>query len=196
MWPSIEAGRTEVNRLLIDEHPDGDIWVASYSQGAIVWALDYMLDMLPKGAPLHHRLGDVKKVVTWGNPCREKGVANGNSFAGWKDLGLNSRGIMSDEHRMKDTPDWWMDFAHEGDLYVDSPDDTQGEWLTTVCMIVMGHYWFESIVEQVQRTVSEPFDEIYAAIEAIVSAGMFFVINRTGPHLDYDIGPAIDYLRS
>ena len=199
MWPSIQTGRNEAIRLLTEEHPAGDIRIAAYSQGAVIASLLWQEDILPAGGVLHHRLDDVKQVVTWGNPCREKGVANGNKLAGWPIP--EGRGIMSAEHRLKDTPDWWLDFAHGAnsqwgrDLYTDVPDDAEGEWETTICSIVMGHYWLESIINEAIRVTRRPLREIYAGIEALISAGMFFGAG-TGPHISYSTQPAIDYLRS
>jgi hypothetical protein len=202
MWPSIQQGRAEVIRLLNEVHPTGDIYGAGYSQGAVVWSLVYQFDMLPAGAPLHHRLDDLKRVVTWGNPCREQGVANGNRFAGWPVP--EGRGIMETQYRLKDTPDWWFDFAHGAnspwgrDLYTDTPDTDEGEWEEAICKIVMGHNIFtgtNSILAQCVESVQRPVAEVYAMFEAIVTAGMFFAVQQTGPHVNYDIGPAIELLR-
>ena len=202
MWPSIEAGRAEAIRLLTEEHPTGDIRIAGYSQGAVIASLMWQQDFLPAGGALHHRLDDLKGVVTWGNPCREKGVANGNRYAGWPIP--EGRGIMEQQYRLKDTPDWWLDFAHGAnsqwgrDMYTDVADTDEGEWQEAICKIVMGHNIFtgtNGLISQALEVVQRPVAEVYAIIQAIITAGMFFG-SGTGPHINYDIRPAIDYLRS
>lgn len=202
MWPSIQQGRAEVVRLLTDVHPAGDIWIAGYSQGAVIASLIYQLDMLPAGGALHHRLGDLKKVVTWGNPCRQRGVANGNLREGIPVP--TGRGIMETQYRLKDTPDWWLDFAHGAnsrfgrDLYTDTPDDDEGDWEEFICRIVMGNNIMGGVngaLSQVLEWSTRPVAETIAIFKAIVTAGGFFG-GGTGPHVNYSIAPAIDYLRN
>ncbi|WP_094360020.1 peptidoglycan-binding domain-containing protein [Mycobacterium marinum] len=197
MGPSIDAGRAELN-VQIDAHP-GDISMAGYSQGAMVVALTYMRDILPADGRLHHRLPDVKRVVTWGNPCRQQGKANGNKQAGWpipEGHGVN-------DWLLTETPDSWLDYAHGAnspwgrDFYT----DVQGDWgedCTAICKFVMGQNIFagpDSLLAQVIELVQRPIPETIAMFQAIINAGMFFAA-QTGPHLNYDIGPAIAYLRS
>jgi hypothetical protein len=188
-------------RYEIERRPLGDpINAFGYSQGAIVVSEVYQ-EMKQDSDPLHYRFNDWRRAATIGNPCRELGVNNGNKFAkfgsGYPDLGKNSRGIMEDKRRMVDTPDWWLDFAHPKDMYCDTPNNDAGEDQTAICMIIMGN-WFggpDSIFSQVIEVVQRPLPELFAMMQAIINAGMFFG-GGIKPHITYDVGPAIAYLRS
>jgi hypothetical protein len=69
--------------LLTQVHTSGPVVLIGYSQGAIC-ASHFWRDVIlnPNGA-CHNRVNDVIAAITWGNPCRAPGVANGNVFAGW-----------------------------------------------------------------------------------------------------------------
>ena len=85
-----------------------------------------------KDAEFHYLLEQnrILGAVTWGNPCRERGVANGNDYAGWP---TDDSGGIGDD-LVVDTPDWWLDFAHTAgspwgrDIYTATPfsSSTQG----------------------------------------------------------------------
>jgi len=190
MWPSVQLGVAEL-RLQINRYP-GPFALAGYSQGAIVTSFVFKQDILnPEGA-LHHRLPDLMKAVTWGNPMAEMG----HSFPGDPDQ-VPGRGIMDD--RLRNTPDWWWDFRHHKDIYTDTPDDDMGEDYTAICKIVMGSGWFmgpNSIIAQVLEVVQRPVPECIAMIQAVVGAGMFFGAGMNSPHFTYDIRPAVEYLRA
>lgn len=191
MAPSVAQGRAELNAQ-IDLHP-GPFALAAYSQGAIVVSQVYKYDLLPVGGRLHHRLGDLHKTVTWGNPMREVGRA-------WPDPNgqlptVTSHGIADD--LLTDTPDWWRDYAHRGDLYTDV-EGQAGENKTAIYKVVMGERVFsgpDSLLAQVLEVVTAPLFETIAIFRAVMDAGLFFA-SGTGPHLNYAIGPAIDYLRA
>ncbi len=98
---------------------------------------------------------------------------------------------------MVDTPAWWRDYAHAGDLYTDCRGDS-GEHKTAIYKAVMGTRVFtgpDSLLSQVVEIVARPVPETIALYRAIIDAGLFFG-GRTGPHVNYSIEPAIDYLRS
>lgn len=189
MWPSIQAGcaelRAQINRL------PGEFNIAGYSQGAIVASLVYKYDLLPTDGALHHRLGDLKKVVTWGNPMAEAG----HSYPGDR-ARVAGRGIMED--RLEGTPFWWWDFRNKGDIYTDCPDDGVGENYTAICKIVMGHRWWtgmDSILAQALEAVQRPYPEVVHMVRAVLGGALFFG-SGTRPHVTYDIQPAVEYLRS
>ncbi|WP_132855842.1 cutinase family protein, partial [Mycobacteroides abscessus] len=117
MGQSVDAGIAELLRqmkLRLDRFPAAKFVLVGYSQGAIVTSI----------------IG----AVTYGNPCREVGVANGNRAAGWPVPA--GRGIGDD--RLVGTPAWWYDYAHGAnsvwgrDIYTDTPDDKTGEMMTAV----------------------------------------------------------------
>jgi len=66
--------------LLTQVHTSGLVVLIGYSQGAIC-ASHFWRDVIlnPNGA-CHNRVNDVIAAITWGNPCRAPGVANGNVF--------------------------------------------------------------------------------------------------------------------
>lgn len=181
MWPSIQLGVAEL-RLQINRYP-GPFALAGYSQGAIVTSLVYKYDIANPRGILHHRLKDLKKAVTWGNPMAEHGASP------------NSTGIMDD--RLENTPTWWRDYCNKGDIYCDNPSNDSGEYSTAICKIVMGHDWWrgrDSIISQIIELGLNPIQEGMAMLDAIVKAGLFFA-NGTSAHLRYDITPAINYLK-
>lgn len=185
-------------RRQISLRPLGDpINAIGYSQGAIVVAEVYE-EMKRDGDP---RFRDWRRAVTFGNPCRELGVNNGNKFArfgsGYPDLGRKSRGIMEDSRRMAETPAWWMDFAHPKDMYCDTPDSDAGEFQTAICMMIMGNFTGgdDNIFSQILEWSTRPLIETFAVARAVMNAGLFFG-GGIKPHLTYDVGPAIGYLRA
>lgn len=98
--------------------------------------------------------------------------------------------------RLENTPSWWVDFAHKADLYTDCEMDDEGEYKRAICKIVMGNQWWagqDNIFEQIGELFAHPFVEVVAMAKAIWDAGLFFA-HGTGPHVDYSVGPAIDYL--
>lgn len=201
MGPSVELGRAEL-KLQIRNHP-GKIALAGYSQGAIVTSLVWQHDICDPRGELHDRVGDVVASVTWGNPCRERGKANGNRASGVPVP--EGRGISDD--RLVDTPDWWMDFAHGGnspfgrDIYTDTPDSDAGEHMTAIYKFVQNVSGFigpRSLLEQFGEMFDNPLVEIPAAFQAIYFGGQFVATQpfATYPHCNYDLAPAIQFLRS
>lgn len=196
MNPSVQNGRTELCnqmerwRTRIEQYGCALI---GYSQGAVVTAECWEYDIKPTSGRLHWALPHVRKAVTFGNPMREQGKA-------WPDPGAqvadpDSHGIA--DRLMVDTPDWWRNYAHRGDLYTDCAGDS-GENKTAIYKIVMGTRVFtgaDSILAQVLEIASGSVSEIIAAAKAILDAGMFFA-KGTGPHVNYSTQPAIEFLRS
>lgn len=193
MWPSITQGVAEGEKQIRFWAGDRgqDIWLAGYSQGAIVTSLLWKYSLAP-GGPLADLRHKVTKAVTWGNPMREAGRFRGDG-ADW-DARPDTGGAMVD--RLENTPSWWVDFAHKADLYTDCEMDDEGEYKRAICKIVMGNQWWagqDNIFEQIGELFAHPFVEVWAMAKAIWDAGLFFA-HGTGPHVDYNVGPAIDYL--
>ncbi len=193
MWPSITQGVAEGEkqiRLWAGDRGQ-DIWLAGYSQGAIVTSLLWKYSLSP-GGPLADLRHKVTKAVTWGNPMRETGRFRGDG-ADW-DARPDTGGAMVD--RLENTPAWWVDFAHKADLYTDCEMDDEGEYKRAICKIVMGNQWWagqDNLFEQIGELFAHPFTEVVAMAKAIWDAGLFFA-HGTGPHIDYNVQPAIDYL--
>ncbi|AIM50156.1 lysin B [Mycobacterium phage BuzzLyseyear] len=198
MGKSIAAAITETHnqanrwRERIETHGAA---LAGYSQGAVVVSELWMNHIAPEDGSLHWMKPHIEKAVTWGNPNRELGHV-------WADHGgspmapSNTQGVSS--NGMRDTPPWWRDYAHQGDLYAcTEPGDTQ-EVRNAIWQIVRDLDLFtgpDSLLAQVIELVQAPLPETIAITRAILDAGMFFA-KRTGPHVDYNPQPAIDYLRT
>lgn len=214
MGPSVAEGVAEMERLLADPvqgigGQDGiDEWaMIGYSQGGIVVSLVY--NRMKAGiSPVSWALPRLKMVVTYGNPCREKGVANGNKYAGWPLPPANDRGIAPADQRLVDTPDWWYDFAHPHDIYTDTPDGDGkgnldylvGQDMTMIYQMVQDGKHFvmgpDSLLSQFGHLFVSPLKEIPAALIAVMH-GIGFVSTKpwpTYPHTSYDIGPGIQLL--
>lgn len=205
MWASIWQGITELRfqiRRHADLNPAGKIALAGFSQGAIVVAWVYKWDILAPNGILHDLLPRVEAGagVTWGNPMAEKGVFNGNRYAGWpipEGMGIN-------RDRLENTPAYWLDFGHGRnspwgqDLYCDRPDNLAGQDMELICDFVMAQdlgAFFVNLGNKALSTLNSPAVELPAMFDAVLQAGMFFIVKGTGPHLNYDIAPAIDYMR-
>ena len=137
--------------------------------------------------PLQSQL---KRVVMFGNPCREKDVIRPGMP---NPPPKGTRGIA--DVRMKDTPPWWWEFAHKGDIYAAVPDDDTGEHMTAIYEIVQNNWThgMNSIIRQLLELFTNPGPEIWAALQAITKGIMF--VGNMAPHGGYDIGPAIEHMR-
>lgn len=201
MGVSVAAGRAELKRLIRDR--PGRIALAGYSQGAMVTALTWLHDIRNPKGELHDRVDDVVASVTWGNPMREQGKANGNLLTGVPVP--EGRGIS--DTLMSDTPDWWLDFAHGGnsvqgrDIYTDTPVDASGEHMTAIFRIVQNVSGFigpNGLLEQLTEAVSDPLNELPAMLRAIYFGGAFITTKpfATYPHCCYSVDAAARFLKS
>lgn len=168
---------------------------ASYSQGGVVVSELWENNIKPANGSLNWAKDHVLKSVCWGNPNREAGKV-------WPDNGgspmasLTSQGVSSTG--MKDTPSWWRNYAHQGDLYACAePGDVQQD-KNAIWQIVRDLNVFtgpDSLLAQVIELSVLPITRTIAAFKALLDAGMFF-IRGTTPHTNYGIGPAIEFLRA
>ena len=150
-------------------------------------------DIAAETGRLRWAKGGILKAAAFGNPMREAGKV-------WADGGappasITSHGIA--DRLMVNTPTWWRDYAHTGDLYAEVEGDA-GEFKTAIYKVIMGARIMQgpdSILAQVLELTQAPATEAIAAMQALLKAGMFFV-RGTGPHLNYDTRPAIDHLLS
>lgn len=169
--------------------------LAGYSQGAVVISELWENHIKPEGGTLHWAKPHLTKAVTWGNPNREQGKVYPD-FGGSPMASLTSQGVSS--NGMKDTPDWWRNYAHTGDLYAAAePGDSQQD-KNAIWQIVRDLNVFtgpDSLLAQVLELAVLPIPRTIAAFKALIDAGMFFA-KQTGPHVNYGIQPAIDYLRN
>lgn len=202
MGPSIKAGRDELytqfvrHRTQIEEYGAA---LAGYSQGAIVIAETWEQDIKLPGGRLSWAKPHLRKAVTWGNPMRQAGsawpTANG-TVPPPSHHGVT--GVL-----MTDTPDWWRDYAHKGDIYTDTPPDESAENRLAIWQairdgsLVRGPDSFLRQVLEVTGVVRDASQlaETTGMVKAMLDAIVFFG-QGTKPHVTYSPGEAIAYLRS
>lgn len=202
MASSIAEGRAEANFQLNRNEPgfqhrkrveNYGLVLAGYSQGAIITSELWEYDIKPQNGIANWAKDHVLKAVAWGNPMREEGKAYPDPGAPIAKPG--SHGITG--NLMVDTPDWWRNYAHHGDLYTETQGES-GEDETAIWQFIRGTKVFsgpDSLLAQFLELSQSPIAGATAAFMALIHAGMFFG-SQTGPHVNYNVGPAIDYLRS
>ena len=197
MGPSITEGRGELVNQFILHRGQVERYgaaLAGYSQGAVITSECWEYDIKPEGGALHWAKDHIVKAVAWGNPMREKG--NATPDPGAATAGPDTSGVATP--LMVDTPSWWRNYAHVGDLYTAAADDESREDKTAIWQIIRGTDVFsgpDSLLAQFIEVAQEPIPGAIGAFKAMLDAGMFFV-KGTGPHLNYVVQPAIDYLRA
>lgn len=195
MWPSILDGVEELSRQ-IDQRP-GPFAMAGYSQGAVVVGQVLKHRIMDPAGSLHHRLKDLRKVVFWGNPMRQKGVQHSDEWT-YPTASPDSHGILDDRLEGLESAAFEVrDYAHEGDMYACNYDTDADEYKRAVCKIVMKatdlFYGEDSLLAQLGELVRSPVPEGIAMGEAIVNALQFFG-GGTAPHA-YNFDPAVEFLR-
>jgi hypothetical protein len=202
MGKSIDEAVVEAIRIMEEERARIEKFgaaLAGYSQGAYIISVLWETHIKPANGRLHWAFPHINKAVAWGNPKRQVGKS-------WPDPGAEMAAADTggvDEELMVDTPDWWRNYAHVGDLYTAAKDDESRENKTAIWKVIRGSKVFsgpDSLLMQVLEVlgVRKDANQITEAIgifKAILDAGMFFG-KGTGPHLNYNVGPAIDYLRA
>lgn len=213
MWPSIMAGLDELCLQTGRADRAGrEINVAGYSQGAIVvglWLKHHVLD--PAGS-LHHLMPFVNKVVLWGNPMRQAGIVTPDNWLPAAERDTKSAGILEDRlvgfvqdgpyaHYINNagTHITLADYAHRDDMYANCYFTKEGENERAICKIIMGNNVFggpDSILMQLYELVrpGNTLTGIMGIYRAVLDAGSFFG-SGTRAH-GYNIGPAIEFLRS
>lgn len=201
MGPSIAAGKDELENQINRHRPRIErhgMALLGYSQGAIVASELFAEQIRPIGGRLRWAYTRLSKACMWGNPCREKGRVSRD--AGGQPAGPDSQGVAA--NRLSDTPAWWIEFAHRGDLYADCPTDESGENRLAIWQIIRDGSIAtgpDSILRQVLE-LSGALDgsavaEMTAAAKAMLDALIFFG-SGTKAHVNYSTTEAIAYLRA
>ncbi|AEJ92325.1 lysin B [Mycobacterium phage Timshel] len=199
MWPSITKGVGELRNQIASK--PGEINMAGYSQGAVVCGQVLKHDIMSPSGSLHHRLKDVRKVVFWGNPMRQQGIAHTDEWI-HPVASPSTMGILEDRlEGLEDAPFEVRDYAHEGDMYASIKADDMHEYEVAIGRLVMNatDFWKgkDSLVSQLLELHQRPLSEGIAVARAIIDA-MGFLAKATGPqwpHL-YNRYPAVAFLRS
>lgn len=207
MRPSVETGAEElVNQ--INRHP-GRIVLCGYSQGALVTNMVWRDEILAPGGRLHHRKDEVIAIITYGDPQRCPGIARGNTFAGQpvpkKLNGQTTGGIAGpDCLTAEQTPEFFLSFANNGDLYAaapvgDNPWSTQTEVGHNQTLIYEAVMEFDGqdflgLATEIGSVATLPAVNLIPLVQAIWNGLTFFGQGTSAPHWTYDIAPAIKYL--
>jgi hypothetical protein len=191
-----QSGVNELLRLLnstvMDNgvpFPYGTPWeLFIFSQGGIVGSKVFMQLRTSN----HPRLKDLKAVLAFGNPYRQKDV-----IAPWvADPPKKGTQGISDV-RMTDTPEYWREVARTGDLYAENPDSEVGLNRSAIYKIVAENSWAGGEAGMWQRVLDlakNPADGLLD-IAVAIAGGVRFVTNMA-PHGTYDLGPCVDFARS
>lgn len=202
MGPSIQAAKDELY-IQMNRHRDRIVRygaaLAGYSQGAIVVSEAWQEEIRPDGRRLSWARPYIRRAVCWGNPSREVGKSWPDSGAAMS--GANRGGVTG--RLMTDTPPWWRNYAHAGDLYTDVPADESGEDRTAIWQIIRDgdiSHGPDSLLRQFLElagivTDGSRVSEATGMLTAMLDALVFFG-RQTGPHINYQIAEAVAYLRS
>lgn len=207
MRPSVHAGVDELVTQ-IDRHP-GRIALCGYSQGALVTNTVWRDEILAPGGRLHHRKDEVIALITYGDPMRCPGIARGNAYARQpvpkKLNGQTTGGIAGpDCLTAEQTPDFFLSFANNGDLYAtapvgDNPWETQTEVGHNQTLIYEAVMEFDGrdflgLAKELTQVATVPMVNLVPLIQAIWNGLTFFGQGTRAPHWTYDIAPALRYL--
>lgn len=201
MGPSIQAAKDELFVQMSKWRPQieayGCAW-AGYSQGALALSESWTFEVLPAEGRLHWALPFIRKGVLWGNPMRPRGDVAPD--AGAPPSPPANGGVT--EILMPSTP-IFRQYAHRGDLYTDVPPDESGENRTAIWkMIRNGDIMSgpDSLLRQFLELGglvkdADQISEATGMFKAMIDALTFFG-QQTQPHTNYNIQPAIDYLKA
>lgn len=168
--------------------PAGTPWgMIIFSQGGIVGCKQFIAMRRQN----HWRLNDLKAVVAYGNPYREKDV-----IAPWvpDPPKAGTQGIS--DTRMTDTPEYWREHARHGDMYAENPDNEVGLNRSAIYKIVAESSWSggpAGLLDRVIDLMQDPTDGVLDIAKAIIGGAMF--LGNMGPHGIYDLGPDTDFMR-
>lgn len=202
MGNSIAAGKAELEKQF-EIHRQQVISCGAallgYSQGAIVATELFAQQIRPEGGRLHWAYPHIKRACMWGNPCRQRGVVYPD--AGGPPSPPANGGVTPE--LLTDTPTWWREYAHLGDLYADVPPDESGENRTAIWQLIRNGDMMrgpDSLLRQLMELTgiardSDAISETTGMFKAMMDALIFFG-KGTGPHINYSTAEAIAYLRS
>ncbi|MFT3772851.1 MAG: hypothetical protein QM820_46285 [Minicystis sp.] len=203
MAPGIDKGIKDLIQKI--SGTPGTFALVGYSQGAIITCKVWRDEILNPAGQLHDRLGDIFAHVTFGNPMRCPGIANGNGLVPIPVPvpleGYVTGGIAGpDDLTPWQTPPWMMDFAHDGDMYAACPvgadpwanESPVGEAETSIYNIMMLKFFGQdTITAEVGQLLTNPIPTMVAIIEGLINTIGFFANNQT-PHTSYGVDGSFD----
>lgn len=209
MGPSVQAGVTEVLRLLDLPENNTTFGLSGYSQGALVTDIVWRDHLLDSKGSHHHRLADCIAIVNFGDPMRSPGIANGNLYAGipvpGKLDGFTTGGIAGPaDLTAAQTPDFLLSFALPGDLYASAPvgdnpwtDEPKVGADETLIFNLIQELNLSSAFSLAKAAVkigTNLLSQTIPVAEAIWNGLQFAAQGTNAPHWLYDPQPAIQYL--
>lgn len=202
MGPSVAAGVAEGIRLATQVWPNNLLLPIGYSQGGICashWWRDWCLT--------NGQQSRVVGAVTFGNPCRSPGYANGNAFAGWPMPGLKD-GVVTggisgpDCLTPSQTPATWLDFVEMGtdngatELYTNCPVGSN-PWTAEAQPGIVGTSIYNVVqnatVLDLAKVAADLFIPI-GTVEEIINGLTFAGAGPAADHYNYSIDGAVEYL--
>lgn len=203
MGGSIKAGITELVKLISEKK--GTFAFCAYSEGAVVACKVWRDRILDPNGDLHDRLGDIFAFVTYGNPMRCPGIANGNGRIGIPPPGpldgYITGGIAGpDDLTSWQTPPWMLDFANDGDMYAAAPVGADpwhnptpvGEAETSIYNMMMEKFvGQDTIIPEIGKLLTNPIPTTIAIIEGLINTIGFFAANQE-PHMRYQDDDCVD----
>ena len=201
MGPSIQAARDETYAQMTRWRPQIEKYgcaFAGYSQGALALAETWTYEILPADGRLQWALPFVRKGVFWGNPMRARGDVSPD--AGGAPSPPENGGVTP---QLMPTTPIFRQYAHRNDLYADVPPNESGENRTAIWQVIRDGNMVtgpDSLLRQFLELSglvkdADQVTEATGMFKAMIDAITFFG-QQTAPHTNYDIGPAIDYLKA
>jgi hypothetical protein len=203
MGPGIKDGIKDlINQITSNQ---GTFALVGYSQGAVITCKVWRDEIMNPNGQLHDRLGDIFAHVTFGNPLRCPGIANGNGIM-QKPVPVPLEGYVTggiagpDDLTPWQVPTWMMDFANDGDMYAACPvgadpwanESPVGEAETSIYDIFMEQFTGQdSIFAEVGELLTNPIPNAIAIIEGLINTIGFFANNQT-PHTQYYVDGSFD----
>jgi hypothetical protein len=210
MGPGIQQGIEDAVKQISGKY--GTFALVGYSQGAIITCKLWRDEIMNPNGRLHDRLGDIFAHVTFGNPMRCPGIANGNGLIP-RDPPAPLEGYVTggiagpDDLTPWQVPTWQMDFANDGDVWAACPvgadpwanESPVGEAETSIYNIFMEKFvGQDTITAEIGELLTNPIPNTIAVVEGLVNVIGFFA-NGQAPHMSYgDDGSkqaACDYLK-
>jgi hypothetical protein len=198
MGPGIQQAVTSLVSQI--SSTQGTFALCGYSQGAIVTCKVWRDHIMNPNGDLHDRLGDIFAHVTFGNPMRCPGIANGNGLVPIPIPGplegYVTGGIAGpDDLTPWQVPAWQMDFAHDGDVWASAPvgadpwqdESPVGRAETSIYDLFMLQIaGQDSILAEVGELLINPIPNVIAIIEGLINVGTFFGSQNQWPHDSYN----------
>lgn len=188
----VDNGLAELRHQL-DLHR-GPFLFSSWSLGSIIAVEWYK--QARAGGPQADRVGDLRGSTTFGNPYRQRG--KWAPRAGYGAVGdPGGEGIGGVANNLTDTPGWWHDYAHPGDMYTCCPDGEIGENIRLVFDFVLAQWngaWWD-LWHEAQEWVTGALLQFPPLLWAIIKAITFYG-GGTADHMNYDarVTGAMNYM--